>query len=166
VLWKYYPRSSEITGTAAGGTIAVSSPVQADQEAQGDYISSDGHFTFRYPKNLNITSYIIEGGGKKILAEEGSQAKQGFEITIMPFDEPGPLTLERIQKDLPDMAMDNISNILISPNINGVSFSSFDENIGSTYEVWFIASGSLYEITAYAGYETELNQIIKQWKFQ
>lgn len=135
--------------------------------------SEDGGFSFSYPKNLKVTETALEGvdGGKRILVESG-EVKKGFEITVLPFDEAGPLTRERILADVPDMEMSNVENISVGENISALSFESVDENIGKTFEIWFVSSpqgnpvgtgGYLFEARTYPEFGGEMEEMLNTW---
>lgn len=136
------------------------------------YTSPDGKFTFNYPDGFKITDNtgassasaegtIVPG---KILVESG-QPNKGFEITIIPFDEPGPLTAERIHQDLPNLEISKFRNIDIS-SVSALAFDSKDDSIGDTSEIWFTHNGSLYQAQTYRSFSPEMEEILKTLKFK
>ena len=135
------------------------------------YQSQDKNFSFEYPKNFVASSGDLDSGGKKIVVES-TEPKKGFQITILPFDEAGPLTVARIKQDLPDMIINDASQLLLNLRggeggvISAVAFNSTDENIGNTYEVWFVSGGNLYQIQTYEEFALSLQNILKSWKFK
>ena len=56
------------------------------------YTNTDFGFSFAYPKGFTITSYP-QDLGEVILVEKDTE--EGFQVFVMPFDEPGPVTAER-----------------------------------------------------------------------
>src|SRR3989344_1186592 len=88
---------------------------------------------------------------------------EGFNISA--FDEPGPITKERILKDIPDMVISNEKEILVGGE-RALSFTSKDELGGETREIWIARGGYLYQITGYKNFEKELLEIMGTWKFQ
>jgi len=93
---------------------------------------------------------VEEEGGDVILATNPAYG-MGFQIFIQPFDEPGPLTLERIRRDLPDFLMTNVVETeLISDATPLLRFQSRDDVLGELREAWFIRDGFLYEISVHA----------------
>lgn len=141
-------------------------------EAQ-TYEATEGDFSFVYPEKLKITEEPIidaEGGqvGKRILAESSTPegTARGFEIVVLPFDEDTVLTKKRILQDVPEMAIKNEKNIKIGGDIGALAFESQDENIGTTYEIWFAHSGFLYQARTYKDFGPMMEEILKQWRFK
>lgn len=160
LLWKFWPG-----GSSSAPQINIEFPWELGQPQT--YEQPEDNFTFSYPQKLNVTETAIEEieGGKRILVES-EEPKKGFEMIILPFDETGLLTAERIRQDLPDMLMENIRNILISNNITAISFDSIDENIGETHEVWFVYNGYLYQARTYRDFGQTMEAILQTWKFK
>ncbi len=123
-------------------------------------------FVFQYPERFNVTSQSIEGGGKRILVES-TEPKKGFELVVLPFDEQGILTAERIRADIPDAVLENEKSVSVGQeNIPAIAFNSNDENIGQTYEVWFTYEGYLYEALTYPEFAGDMEEILKTWQFK
>jgi hypothetical protein len=143
--------------------ISLENP-QTYQEPQGG--GEKNKFTFNYPQKFNLTSQDIEGGGKKILVES-TEPQKGFEITVLPFDEVGPLTAARIKQDIPDMVMGNQKSVIVgAEKIPALAFNSTDENIGNTFEIWFVYNGSLYQALTYPEFSAGMEEILKTWQFK
>lgn len=122
-------------------------------------------FSIDYPKGFKTTTYEPEEGIKIITFENSSSgAEEAFQIFIMPFDEPGPLTKERIWLDL-DVEIENAENISVG-GVQALSFKGRDESLGETFEVWLIHSGKVYQVTAPFTFKDSLKEILKTWKFQ
>ncbi|MFH0804489.1 MAG: hypothetical protein V1896_02720 [Candidatus Zambryskibacteria bacterium] len=139
------------------------SPIlNSSDSAVSDFSSS---FYLNYSKDFQVRNEDVGDDIKKYIFENG-ELKQGFEITIIPFDESGPLTAERIKQDLPDLAMNNVKDFFISTDIKGISFDSTDENIGDTHEVWFSAKGELYQFRTYKEFGAEMEDVIKTFTFK
>lgn len=128
------------------------------------YESGFYKFSFEYPDKFIVNDVPMDGGGNKIVVES-TESKKGFQITILPFDELGPLTEERIKKDLPDLVILEAVRGDIS-GVDVLQFKSVDENVGNTFEIWFIYSGNLYQIQTYREFSEELLDILKSWKFK
>jgi hypothetical protein len=190
VVWKYYPQTFSSVYSVIASAAKQSRGNATSQTPRNDtgepvtYASTDEHFSLIYPSDFVATNYPIEGIGKRVVFEKKGGGA-GFEVTVIPFSEPGPITPERIAADQPDMLIDNPRQVVIASSAKqsqgeiaasqtprndsqmpALAFNSTDEYIGNTYEVWFVQNGLLYEVTTYANYETELNQILQQWKFQ
>ena len=123
-------------------------------------------FVFQYPQKFNVTTIPIEGGGKKILVES-TQARKGFELTILQFDEQERLTSERIRQDIPGIVIENEKSTSVGvEKIPALAFNSTDEYIGPTYEIWFVYQGNLYEALTYPEFASEMEEILKTWTFK
>lgn len=122
-------------------------------------------FLFQYPSGYQFATTTFGAGGELITIEKGPD--RGFQIAVTPFDEPDPLTAERIQLDLPDMVMDEPKEIRIGGDagVSGIVFFGNNADLGKTREVWFNHVGYLFQITAYAEMTEELTRVMDTWKF-
>ena len=132
-----------------------------------EYYNSDLGFSFQYPEGFLQTEFEDENGTVILFEASG----RGFQIFVSPFDESGPLTAERIKKDLPNLVMEN-------PTLTKVAGEDSLSFIGSggefkTAEVWFVwppepyPNGNyFYQITSSAEFDEELSKIMATWKFQ
>ena len=156
----------------SSGDFAFNPTLPRDIEAQFGkavtYKSKDQTFTAVSPEQLKISEVPIEGvaGGKRILAESQTKAGEGFEVIVLPFDEPGPLTRERILQDLPDMVIKNEKTVGVGGSISALSFDSTDEGVGTTHEVWFVHGGFIYQARTYQSFGDRMEEILKSWKFK
>ena len=122
-------------------------------------------FSFQYPKGFVVNSHPVSGGGK-IVAERITGQKEGFQIAFWPFDETGPLTIERIKKDIPDIEINNFRNIEIATDFPAVAFESADEIMGRTFEVWFIYKEKLYQVMTYPTFAEQMEKILTTLRFE
>jgi len=131
-------------------------------EVQPQYKNDQYGFSFGQPEGFNVSDFD-EGGGKIILVKK-TASDNGFQIFIAAFDEPGPITKERILKDIPDMTIVGEQYIDIGGE-KALSFTSQDDLGGETREIWLVHGGYLYQIKGYRNFEKELLKIIETWKF-
>ncbi len=132
-------------------------------------------FSFDYPADWSADLFEDDSGpaspslGGEVAVIQNSET--GILIYIYPFDEPGPISKERILRDVPDMKIANGKQIKIAPStgsgqtIDALSFDSDEREIGPTREVWFVFGGFLYQLSAAEGGEEALNKMIETWKF-
>ena len=113
------------------------------------YTHQETGLNFPHCKEFRLFE-IHEDGGELILLEN-SERGAAFQIFIQPWDEPGPLTVERIRRDLPDMIMVNadIAEVNGTP-VPMVQFLGFHDSLGYIPEAWFIYDGSLFQLAMYA----------------
>lgn len=123
------------------------------QELEPGYNLSPADF------KINTTS-----GDGYYMATYEKGPKEGFQVFVTAFDEPGPITPERIWLDV-DAEINNPKYIDVA-GIQALAFDSEAEDFGKTFEVWFVQNGKLYQITTYAVYEKQLLKILETWKFQ
>ena len=125
------------------------------------YYSLDYNFFLDIPKGFRF-SEIQDNGGTVILAEGGNG--KSFQIFITPFDEPGPLTPDRIKKDLPQ-------KVILNPHAGtldgtpALAFTSQDPGTGDVFEIWFVHSGYLYQISTSASFADTMQSFLQSWKF-
>ena len=129
------------------------------------YVNQDLGFSFEYPADMQILE-LDEVAGKIILGE-GPQG--AFQIFVMPFDEGGPLTAERIKKDLPNLTMENPSPSKIN-EIEAVSFIGSGGDINAA-ELWFVSpkdpyphGNYLYQVTSALKDAELLEEIMQTWE--
>jgi len=162
-------RSSEISDLSFNLANIFSSQdpkIPGDSGEFGVYSNPDYGFSFEYPADMQIME-LDEVAGKIILGE-GPQG--AFQIFIMPFDEPGPLTAERIKKDLPNLTMKNPSPSKIN-EVEAVSFIGSGGDI-KTAELWFVSpkdpyphGNYLYQFTTKLENANFIEEIMETWKF-
>lgn len=121
-------------------------------------------FAFAYPKEL--TPVAFQDDGAEIVLLGGKESGTEVQIVIRVFDESGPLTVERIQRDVSEMAIDEPQNVLIgSARIPALLFWSNDgASVGKTRELWFIQGSYLYQVTASAEMDETLAKIMETWR--
>ncbi len=130
------------------------------------YIHKNPVFSFKYPEGFKVVSTQNSAAkrGEIIVVEESE--KKSFQVLITPFDEPNPITKARILRDVPDMLITEESNIIMVGGIKAFGFKSEDEAVGETYEIWFVAGGNLFQISAPFSFKESLMNILVTWTFQ
>ena len=114
--------------------------------------------TFEYPSDFEL--YVVEEDGGEIIIGEKAEYGLAFQIFIQPFDEPGPLTVERIRRDLPDMVMEGAGESeLLRTADPVVTFLGFDHTLGPIPQAWFVRDGYLYQVAYYAPPEDDPNPL-------
>ena len=147
-------------------------PSSNNQAPSSEYKNDQYGFSFGQPDGFNISDFE-EGGGKVILVKNvGSSVsnnsnnyENGFQIFIAAFDEPGPITKERILKDIPDMKIVGEQYIDVGGE-RALNFTSQDDLGGETREIWMVHGGYLYQIKGYKNFEEKMIEVLKTWKFQ
>ena len=122
-------------------------------------------FAFAYPKDLTPSTFA--DGEAEIVLLKGKEPEREVQIVIRAFDESGLLTVERIQRDIPDMVIEESQNVLIgSAQIPALLFWSESGSAGRTREVWFVQGGYLYQITGSAEMDETLAKMMETWRFE
>lgn len=139
------------------------------------YSNVEFGFSFDYPEGLNISGFAEGETGYTILAQK-SGSRESFQIFISEFDEPGPITPERIKQDLPDMVIDDPKPVILgsrasdgsltSKKIEALIFFSQHTSLGRTREVWFVRNGKLFQITTYADMDKFVGPILDTLSFR
>lgn len=164
-------KTSDVFGTSDVKEGTASNPLVQN----GVYKNEKFSFSVAIPDDLKVTETNPDEFTTMVLAEAAdarldSSARQAsqqrsFQIFIMPFDEPGPITKERILIDLPEATVDNPQPVSIN-GIDALLFFGKDEDLGKTREVWFAHEGYLYQVSSYASFDEELSKIMTSFKFQ
>lgn len=157
---------NEITGLEKTYTLTLSK----DNPENNVYTDSQYKFSFEYPKDFTVTKFQEGEYGNTILVSRKDPStgsgQESFQIFIAPFDEPGPLTKERVLIDLPDLVINNPENRILKNGAVALIFFSEESSIGKTREVWFINGGYLYQISTYKELDGLVAAIISTWRFQ
>ncbi|MEK9147478.1 MAG: hypothetical protein AAB593_01020 [Patescibacteria group bacterium] len=125
------------------------------------YINNQYGFSFEHPITITVGAFKDEDGDTVLIQEKnGSKSVQIF---IIPFDEQGPISKERILQDLPNIVIKDKREGILSGD-KAISFFSKHETIGDTFEVWFISNNNLYQIITKAETFRFLADIMKTWK--
>ena len=127
-------------------------------------------FFVDYPEGFMVNN--TEEENVKVLVFSKANSEESFQIFIMPYDEPGPITPERILIDQPEMVIKDPQTVQIAGE-EALVFFSTDPDIGDVREVWFVhpsttlgASGRLYQASTYAKYDELLAKVMKTFKFK
>ncbi|KKT15095.1 MAG: hypothetical protein UV94_C0003G0026 [Parcubacteria group bacterium GW2011_GWC1_43_30] len=148
----------------------------SDSETLSDwegYAHPELPFAFAYPKDLTLSTFA--DGEAEIVLLKGKEPEKEVQIVIRAFDESGPLTVERIQRDVPEMVIDEPQNVLIgSAQVPALLFWSEGGSAGRTREVWFIypersrgvQGAYLYQVTASAEMDETLAKMMETWRFE
>lgn len=136
-----------------------------EDEKNNVFVDSQYGFSFQYPKSFTATKFSDQEQTSTILVQEEG-GKNGFQIFISWFDEPGPITKERVLQDLPDMKITNAENRILKNGVPALLFFSSEASLGETREIWFINGGYLYQITATKEIDSLVAQIVGTWKFE
>jgi len=137
--------------------------VQVD-EATAQYTNDQYGFSLQYPKALSIAQFN-EGNDSATIVFQNKKEEKGFQIFITPYVGDS-ITPERIKSDIPSGVVEDPVEVLIGNNsIRALHFRSVAPIIGDSSEVWFIYEGNLYEVTAYAGLDSWMAEILRTFEF-
>lgn len=173
----YFTPASDDSGSGAESTdvsvaeqenSSAGSPAASSHTAHlvRSYYNPELGISFNYPEGFNISGFKEGEAGYTILAQKPN-SKDSFQIFASDFDEPGPITPERINQDLPDMKIESPMAVLIGSDkkTNALIFFSKNESLGRTREVWFVKNGKLYQLTTYADKDSLVGPILDTLRF-
>lgn len=167
---KYIILITIIIAAGAGVWYYFNSKTGGVSEFPKRYEDQELGFSVDYPEGFTVNS--TEEDNVKILVfskkdstPPAGEVGESFQIFIMPYDEPGPITPERILIDAPDIVMKDPQTVKIAGE-EALVFFSTDPDIGGVREVWFVHSGRLYQASTYAKYDELLAKIMKTFKFK
>ena len=155
----YFSDLKQLGQKFSGSTAPAAESIEVEPRYKNDQYG----FSFGQPDGFNVSDFD-EGDGKIILVKKAA-SDNGFQIYITPFDEPGPITKERILKDIPDMSISNEKEISVGGE-KALNFTSQDDLGGETREIWMVHGGYLYQIKGYKNFEEKMIEVLKTWKFQ
>jgi len=154
----------------------ISASETSEFHEQSEYISTKYGFSFNYPQDFTVAEFGEGEDGDTIMVQKQG-SKDAFQIFISPFDEPGPLTKERVLEDLPDMVIKNPEQRVLKNGAKALIFFSEEPSLGEIREIWFIYpvsgadsngvhNGYLYQISTYKELDSLVAKILETWKFQ
>lgn len=152
--------SSTISGThVTGDVIGTKAP---PPDGYVTYKSAKYGFSFSHAPDGKIVEYD-EGGGAETIVLENLDRVRGFQVFIVPYTG-ATISEQRFREDVPSGVRTNVENTTLG-GVPAVTFTSKDEILGDTREIWAIHNGYLYEITTFAGVGNWFTPIIQSWEF-
>ncbi|MBI1956940.1 MAG: hypothetical protein HYS44_00570 [Candidatus Niyogibacteria bacterium] len=160
--------------TSRYGVASSSETLSAATVLGEDYIKythPDIGFSLEYPRELEVRRFSEKEDAETILFQRAGDEDRargerlGFQIFITPFDDEWPvITRERILRDLPDLKMEDVQEVILGDGTRALIFWTEDPSLGRTREVWFTSMGiRLYEITTYEHLDSWLAMILSTW---
>lgn len=156
----------------ANGAMSTSPAGSQDLGREEVYYHPTYGFSLKYPKGYFAGSF--SEGESEILLFQKSSEREGFQVAIIPFDEPGPISVERIRADLPGLIIEEPKQVLIGEDkaIEALVFFGESESFGKTREIWFVWPPStqpngnyLYQVTTHADMDRVIGPILDTLKF-
>ena len=105
-------------------------------------------FSFPYIKDFTVREIDDEQG--ELVLVENPAVGMGFQLFMTPDDAPEPLTLARIQHDLPDLPLEDVAEFYLADGTPAVRFTSRDPVLGDVGETWFRREGYLFQLSVSA----------------
>jgi len=127
-------------------------------------------FLVDYPEGFTVNNTGEDNVKVLVFSKNDSnppvgEAGESFQIFIMPYDEPGPITPERIFIDQPEMVIKDPQTVQIAGE-EALVFFSKDPDIGDVREVWFVHGDHLYQASTYAKYDELLAKVMATFRFK
>ena len=101
-------------------------------------------YDFSFPYLKDFTVQEIENDRGELVLVENPAVGMGFQIFVTPDDETSLLTVQRIQHDLPDMAIDEVIEFELTDDTPAVRFVSHDSQLGDVGETWCRRDGHIF----------------------
>lgn len=151
------------------------------------YNNPDHNFSLELLPGLS-TNAFEEGDGdvvliqldKSYMSNESYKSYSAFQmqITIRPFDEETSLTAARIQKEVPEIKMQNPISVK-ADGTDAVSFVSCSpsspseerrpagqERLNCFRQIWFVQNHELYQIIAPSQFDNVTGKLMESWKWE
>jgi hypothetical protein len=130
--------------------------------------------SFDYVAGYTLSTFgnYYDSTGQTILLQKNADGgtEQGLQVLVTPFDEDISLTAARIKKDLPAVAMSNVSETTLDAEGGKVAAVVFDSanasSMGQSHEAWFVWNGNLYQISAPQDSAGLFEKVKNTWRFQ
>lgn len=146
-------------GQNIGDLISENKKGEISNESQ-NFTHPDLGFSFTYPPKYNL-SIIDEALGESILIQkEGT----GMQLYITDFSGTS-LNSSLVKRDITDVNLENVMDITLPSDIPAVSFSYKDVSLGEVWNVWFVKSKKIYQLTSQTGHDEALKMFVESIKF-
>ena len=142
--------------------VAAEEPERRPPDGSREYRNEHYGFSLFYPEGTAVKEFD-EGGGASTIVFENAEKAQGFQIFMVPYGE-SQVSEERFLTDVPSGVRQNPRDFYIDGAV-AASFYSKNIGLGDTWEIWFIHTGFLYEVTTLKNLDAWLGDIMKSWKF-
>jgi len=165
-FYRIWPQHSETASQSASpfSAVALASATSTLSPPPNTkaYQSSLYHFSLYYPDDLSVKEEPGADGSIVVLFEDQATV-QGFDIFIVPYDQP-KITQATFLMDEPSGVMDDPTDITVD-GAPATEFISTNQAMGASAEMWFLHDGLLYEVTAPQPLASWLLQIMGTWQF-
>lgn len=131
------------------------------QDEPQQYINSKHNFLLELPAGYEVSELKEKNGDTVLIQGPGTI----FQIFVIMFDEQGPLTPERIRRDIPNLVIKN-PQIADLDGAATIVFESYNPEVGETFEAWLINSGRLYQIMTKLNQKQSLIGLLERWKWE
>ena len=125
---------------------------------------SGDNFSFKYPDGFKALSNMVAEDEGEVVTIENNKGS-GFQIFVSVFDEPGPITPEKIQEDLPEAVINDPKNAQLDSS-KALVFNGYDDVFGDTFEVWVINKGRLYQIVGPKTATKLITETLETWNWK
>jgi hypothetical protein len=123
-------------------------------------------FSFEKPEGYTVGLLKGDDGSETLIVQPANgNAKQGFQIFMSPVDSALSITPQLVQKELPGTAVIKPLSIELDGRKGMMFESNNDAFNGRSYEIWFSDTKTVYQVTSYAEFASELQRIIGTWRF-
>jgi len=135
-------------------------PARTPPPGYSEYRSEFYRFQLFYPSNMTVTERPGEHAAMTLLFAGGGH---DFQLFILPYGEP------KISQDIytfynPSGVMQNVQTLTLD-GAPAAGFTGADQQLGDTYNVWFVGQGFLYQFMTYSSLSDWLNTLLVSWQF-
>jgi hypothetical protein len=159
--------SGEIVASSSVSESAISAEVisgSAPRAPGYDVLYKNDRFGFSfYHTAQGKVSEYDEGQGAMTVVLENDTGVRGLQVFIVPYTE-STISEDRFRADVPSGVRENVEDAKLD-GVRAVTFTSRDQFLGDTREIWVIRNGYLYEITTLSGGGDWFTPIIQSWHF-
>lgn len=165
-IWKPFTPKEFVAPKPLSGEVDPAALADAGPPPPGyvKYENTLYGFSFYHAPEAKIREES-EGQGSMTIVLENFDKVRGMQIFIVPYSEP-TISPERFHADVPSGIRENEEMTTVGvKKIPAVTFTSVDEQLGETRELWFIHNGFLFEVTTFKGVRDWFTPIIQSWRF-
>lgn len=153
----------------AGAAIAVSSwfpaTTQSSNSASHDTNNYQHEFfSLTIPPECTANTIISSPENTAIVFSQ-DEPPHAFQVAITAVTAPLPTTIEDFQTAVPGVEVSEFQTSTVGGE-PAISFYSFDDAVGDTFEMWLAHDGRLYQVMTSADISTWMTQtLLKSWIF-
>ncbi len=169
--------ASTIGILGAGGVLVADLAARADDVSAESALAETGAegntlyrnalrgFSLQYPAEAAVSEFPHPEGAGDVVLFSHPASGFGVQLVMRPFDEPPEsISPERIRQDASGFEVREPQELDLQGEGRGYAFRS-GAGEAAVRHLWFVAHGTLFQLTAPAAFDSEVQKMFSTWRF-